>query len=51
MRCQSGYSARMGITDSLRVLGAMARITAPSIVDIARGSLARGAVDERAPLP
>ena len=38
----------MGITDSLRVLGAMARITAPSIVDIARGSLARGAVDERA---
>jgi 1-acyl-sn-glycerol-3-phosphate acyltransferase len=38
----------MGITDSLRVLGAMARITAPSIVDLARGRLERGSVDERA---
>lgn len=38
----------MGITDSLRVLGAMARITAPSIVDLARGRLDRGSVDERA---
>jgi 1-acyl-sn-glycerol-3-phosphate acyltransferase len=33
--------------DSLRVLGAMARVTAPSLVDIARGSLARDTVDER----
>jgi len=38
----------MGITDSLRVLGAMARVTAPSIVDLARGRLDRGSVDERA---
>lgn len=38
----------MGITDSLRVIGAMARITAPSLVDLARGRLDRGSVDERA---
>jgi len=38
----------MGITDSLRVLGAMARITAPSLVDLARGRLDRASVDERA---
>lgn len=38
----------MSLYDSLRVLGAMARITAPSIVDIARGSLDRSSVDERA---
>ena len=38
----------MGITDSLRVMGAMVRITAPTIVDLARGRLARGSVDERA---
>ena len=38
----------MSITDSLRVLGAMARITAPSLVEAVRGTLARGAVDERA---
>lgn len=38
----------VAITDSLRVLGAMARVTAPSIVDIARGQLDRGSVDERA---
>jgi 1-acyl-sn-glycerol-3-phosphate acyltransferase len=38
----------MGITDSLRVLGAMARITAPSLVDLVRGRLDRGSVDERA---
>jgi 1-acyl-sn-glycerol-3-phosphate acyltransferase len=38
----------MGITDSLRVLGAMSRITAASIVDLARGRLDRGSVDERA---
>jgi len=38
----------MSIVDSLRVVGAMARITAPSLVDVARGSLARDSVDERA---
>ncbi|HEY5924206.1 MAG TPA: lysophospholipid acyltransferase family protein [Kofleriaceae bacterium] len=38
----------MSIIDSVRVLGAMARITAPSLVDIARGTLDRGSVDERA---
>jgi 1-acyl-sn-glycerol-3-phosphate acyltransferase len=32
----------------VRVLGAMARITAPTLVDVARGSLERGAIDERA---
>jgi 1-acyl-sn-glycerol-3-phosphate acyltransferase len=36
------------LLDSLRVLGAMARITAPSLVDVARGKLEREAVDERA---
>jgi 1-acyl-sn-glycerol-3-phosphate acyltransferase len=38
----------MSLLDSVRVLGAMARITAPTLVDVARGSLARNAVDERA---
>ena len=38
----------MSIVDSLRVVGAMARITAPSLVELARGSLARDDVDERA---
>jgi len=38
----------MSVIDSVRVLGAMARITAPTLVDIVRGSLARTAVDERA---
>lgn len=38
----------MSLLDSLRVLGAMARITAPSLVDVARGSLDRTSVDERA---
>ena len=38
----------MSIIDSVRVLGAMARITAPSLVDLARGSLDRSTVDERA---
>ncbi|HEY5946265.1 MAG TPA: lysophospholipid acyltransferase family protein [Kofleriaceae bacterium] len=38
----------MSIIDSVRVLGAMARITAPTLVDMARGSLDRGSVDERA---
>jgi len=38
----------VSIIDSLRVVGAMARITAPSLVDIARGSLERESIDERA---
>jgi 1-acyl-sn-glycerol-3-phosphate acyltransferase len=37
----------MSLLDSVRVLGAMARITAPTLVDVARGSLERTAVDER----
>jgi len=38
----------MSIVGSLRVLGAMARITTPSLIDLARGALAREDVDERA---
>lgn len=38
----------MSIIDSLRVLGAMARVTGPSLVDIARSTLDRDTVDERA---
>jgi 1-acyl-sn-glycerol-3-phosphate acyltransferase len=38
----------MSLISSVRVLGAMARITAPTLLDVARGSLARGSVDERA---
>lgn len=38
----------MSIIDSVRVLGAMARITAPSLIEAARGHLDRGSVDERA---
>lgn len=38
----------MSIIDSLKVLGAMARVTTPSLVDIARGTLDRETVDERA---
>ena len=38
----------MSLLDSVRVLGAMARITAPTLVDVARGSLARNGIDERA---
>lgn len=37
----------MSIIDSLRVLGAMVRVTGPSLVDIARNSLHREIVDER----
>jgi 1-acyl-sn-glycerol-3-phosphate acyltransferase len=37
-----------GIIGSLRVLGAMARVTGPTLVDIARDHLERGSVDERA---
>jgi 1-acyl-sn-glycerol-3-phosphate acyltransferase len=38
----------MSLVDSVRVLAAMARITAPTLVDVVRGSVARGAIDERA---
>jgi 1-acyl-sn-glycerol-3-phosphate acyltransferase len=38
----------MSLIDSLRVAGAMARISAVSLVDLARGSLERDDVDERA---
>ena len=38
----------MSLLDSLRVAGAMARITAPTLVEAARGSLERGTVDARA---
>jgi 1-acyl-sn-glycerol-3-phosphate acyltransferase len=36
------------LLDSLRVAGAMARITAPSLIDLARGALDREHVDDRA---
>jgi len=38
----------MSLFDSVRVLGAMARVTAPTIFDIARNDLSRESVDERA---
>jgi len=38
----------MGLLESVRVLGAMARITAPLLVDVVRNDLTRGSVDERA---
>jgi 1-acyl-sn-glycerol-3-phosphate acyltransferase len=38
----------MSFLDSVRVLGAMARITAPTLVEGARGSLERATVDQRA---
>ena len=41
-------SDAMSIIDSVRVLGAMARITAPSLLDLVRGDLQRASVDERA---
>jgi 1-acyl-sn-glycerol-3-phosphate acyltransferase len=37
----------MGLYDSVRVLGAMARVTAPSLLDVVRGELRRTAVDDR----
>jgi len=37
-----------GLIGSLRVLGAMARVTGPTLVDIVRDHLERSAVDERA---
>ena len=38
----------MSLLDSLRVAGAMARISGPSLVQLARGALTRTDVDERA---
>jgi 1-acyl-sn-glycerol-3-phosphate acyltransferase len=38
----------MSLFDSVRVLGAMARISAPTLVEVARGSLERATIDERA---
>jgi 1-acyl-sn-glycerol-3-phosphate acyltransferase len=38
----------MGLIDSMRVMGAMARITAPMLVDLLRDDLDRNSVDERA---
>jgi 1-acyl-sn-glycerol-3-phosphate acyltransferase len=38
----------MGLIDSVRVMGAMARITAPTLVDVLRDDLDRHSVDERA---
>src|SRR5882757_9715902 len=37
----------MSLIDSVLVLGAMARITAPSLLEVARGRLERTTVDER----
>ena len=37
----------MSLIDSVRVLGAMARVTAPTLVEAARGTLVRGAIDDR----
>jgi 1-acyl-sn-glycerol-3-phosphate acyltransferase len=37
----------MSLLESMRVLGAMARVTAPSLVDVLRGDLSRATVDER----
>jgi 1-acyl-sn-glycerol-3-phosphate acyltransferase len=38
----------MSLLDSVRVLGAMVQISAPSLLDMARGGLRRETVDERA---
>jgi 1-acyl-sn-glycerol-3-phosphate acyltransferase len=38
----------VSIIDSLRVVGAMARITAPSLVEAMRGTLTRSSIDQRA---
>lgn len=38
----------MSLIDSVRVLGAMARISAPTLVEVARGSVDRATIDERA---
>lgn len=38
----------MSLIDSVRVLGAMARVTATTLADVVRGDLARESVDDRA---
>src|SRR6185295_17406070 len=38
----------MSLIDTARVVGAMARITAPTLLDMVRGEVAREAIDERA---
>jgi len=38
----------MSLMDSMRVLGAMAQLSAPTLVEAARGTLTRAAIDERA---
>jgi 1-acyl-sn-glycerol-3-phosphate acyltransferase len=38
----------MSLIDSVRVLGAMTRITAPTLVEVVRGTIERDAIDERA---
>ncbi len=38
----------MSLLDSVRVLGAMARVSVPTLVDLVRGSIDRGSVDARA---
>jgi len=38
----------MSLFNSVRVVGAMARITAPTLLELARGSVDRAAIDERA---
>jgi 1-acyl-sn-glycerol-3-phosphate acyltransferase len=38
----------MALLDSVRVLGAMARITAPTMLELARGKVERSHIDERA---
>lgn len=38
----------MSLLDSVRVLGAMAQISAPSLYEMVRGELARASIDERA---
>jgi 1-acyl-sn-glycerol-3-phosphate acyltransferase len=38
----------MSLIDTARVFGAMARVTAPTLVDMVRGSVERASIDERA---
>src|ERR1041384_8471812 len=38
----------MSLIDSVRVLGAMARISAPTLMEVARGSVERATIDQRA---
>lgn len=40
-------SLRMGLLESVRVLGAMGRVTLPTLLEAIRGRLERGAIDER----